>query len=328
MGALAYEMLAGRPPFTAPTAQALLAAQITQAPEPVARHRPTVPPGLNAVIMRCLEKRAADRWQSAAELVPQLDAMSTPSSGTMPVTAASVVSAGTERAIRRGHPVRVAVLFLLSSVVVLALVWTLVRRLGLPDWVLWAAAGLLAIGLPIMLVTGLHERQRAVARTTGLVFGSATGPEGWLTWRKALFGGGLAFGALAIVAGAYTAMRLLGIGPVGTLVASGVLKDREPLVLADFENRTADSTLGPSLTEAFRVDLEPVAHHPADGCLLDRRRLAADGAHRERESPGAARPRARRARGHQGRGDRPDRPGREGIRALRPISSVRRTGTY
>jgi eukaryotic-like serine/threonine-protein kinase len=34
-----------------------------------------------------------------------------------------------------------------------------------------------------------------------------------------------------------------------------VLKDREPLVLADFENRTADSTLGPSLTEAFRVDL-------------------------------------------------------------------------
>jgi len=38
-------------------------------------------------------------------------------------------------------------------------------------------------------------------------------------------------------------------------VASGVLKDREPLVLADFENRSADSTLGPSLTEAFRVDL-------------------------------------------------------------------------
>ena len=77
-------------------------------------------------------------------------------------------------------------------------------------------------------------------------------------------------------------MRLLGIGPVGTLVASGVLKDREPLVLADFENRTADSTLGPSLTEAFRVDLSqsPTVR------LLDasggRRRAAAHGAHRER----------------------------------------------
>ncbi|MEO7986458.1 MAG: hypothetical protein ABI766_07980, partial [Gemmatimonadales bacterium] len=35
----------------------------------------------------------------------------------------------------------------------------------------------------------------------------------------------------------------------------GVLKDREPILLADFENRAADSTLGPSVTEAFRVDL-------------------------------------------------------------------------
>src|SRR5437879_13791197 len=50
-------------------------------------------------------------------------------------------------------------------------------------------------------------------------------------------------------------MRVLGIGPVGTLVASGVLEKRDRLVLADFENRTTDSTLGPSLTEALRVDL-------------------------------------------------------------------------
>src|SRR2546430_9447310 len=38
-------------------------------------------------------------------------------------------------------------------------------------------------------------------------------------------------------------------------LASGVLAQRDRLVLADFENRTADSTLGPSLTEALRVDL-------------------------------------------------------------------------
>src|SRR2546422_3943098 len=50
-------------------------------------------------------------------------------------------------------------------------------------------------------------------------------------------------------------MRQLGIGPVGTLVASGVLAQRDRLVLADFENRTTDSTRGPSLTEALRVDL-------------------------------------------------------------------------
>jgi tetratricopeptide (TPR) repeat protein len=182
--------------------------------------------------------------------------MSTPSSGTMPVTAQTVISTGTEQAIRRGNPVRVALLFAIASVVVIGIVWLLVHRLGLPDWVLYGAVALLLLGLPIMLLTGWQERQRAVARTTGMyVSAQPTGIARWFTWRKALIGGGLAFGALAVLAAAYTAMRLLGIGPVGTLVASGVLKDREPLVLADFENRSADSTLGPSLTEAFRVDL-------------------------------------------------------------------------
>src|SRR5881409_4499281 len=42
LGSLAYEMLAGRTPFTAPTPQALLAAHITQTPEPVSKHRPAV----------------------------------------------------------------------------------------------------------------------------------------------------------------------------------------------------------------------------------------------------------------------------------------------
>src|SRR5262249_32743221 len=157
--------------------------QITQMPEPVAQHRPTVPPGLNAVIMRCLQKRAADRWQSAAEIVPQLDAMSTPSSGTLPVTAPAVISTGTEQAIRRGDPVRVAGLFILVSLVVLGVVWALVQRLGLPYWVLGGAGGLLAMGLPIMLATGVHERRRALARTSGYAAAPASGLEGWLTWR-------------------------------------------------------------------------------------------------------------------------------------------------
>jgi eukaryotic-like serine/threonine-protein kinase len=78
VGALGYEMLAGRPPFLAPT---------PQASEPVARVRASVPPALAAVIMRCLEKRPADRWQSADELLHQLEAMATPSGGTAPTQA-------------------------------------------------------------------------------------------------------------------------------------------------------------------------------------------------------------------------------------------------
>ncbi len=97
------------------------------------------------------------------------------------------------------------------------------------------------------------ERRRALAGTSGQV--SPEGLHHWLTWRKALTGGVVGFAGLGLATGGYMAMRVLGIGPVGTLVASGVLAQRDRLVLADFENRSADSTLGPSLTEALRVDL-------------------------------------------------------------------------
>jgi tetratricopeptide (TPR) repeat protein len=91
-GVLAYELLTGRPPFTATTPHQLLAAHVTQAADPITRHRLAVPPALEALVMRCLEKRPADRWQNADELIPHLEAALTPSGGltptsVMPVTA-------------------------------------------------------------------------------------------------------------------------------------------------------------------------------------------------------------------------------------------------
>ena len=255
VGVLAYEMLCGRTPFVAATPQAMLAAHITQAPEPVLQHRRTVSPALSAAIMRCLEKRAADRWQSAAELAAQLEAATTPSGGHAPTGAGPAVSSATEAAIRQGHPGRVAALFVAGSALVLAAVYLLVYRLGLPDWVLYGAGILLLVGLPITLMAGIQERRRAQERTSGLTVPTPAGLAPWASWRRALIGGGLAFAGLGVLAAGYTAMRLFGIGPVGTLVASGVLEQREPLILADFENRSPDSTLGQSLTEAFRVDL-------------------------------------------------------------------------
>jgi tetratricopeptide (TPR) repeat protein len=256
VGVMGYEMLAGRTPFTAPSPQAMLAAHITQAPEPVAKVRPAVSPALNAVLMRCLEKRAADRWQSAAELLSQLEAALTPSGGQAPTATTAAISSGTEEAIRRYHPGRVALLFTAASAGVLGLVWVLVHRFGLPDWVFTGAIVLLLIGLPIMLVTGYIERRRALARASGRVVTTPSGGlHGWLTWRNAVRGGVLAFAGLGLVTMVYTAMRLLGIGPVGTLVASGRLSERDRLIVADFENRTADSSLGTSVSEAFRIDL-------------------------------------------------------------------------
>jgi len=97
LGALGYEMLTGRPPFTGATPQQVLTAQVTEAPEPVSKRRATVPPALAALVMRCLEKSAADRWQTAAELVQQLEVMATPSGGTTPTAAHPVTGAPRRR---------------------------------------------------------------------------------------------------------------------------------------------------------------------------------------------------------------------------------------
>jgi serine/threonine-protein kinase len=72
-GVLAYEMLAGRPPFTADTGHAILTAHLTQQPEPLATHRPAVTPALAELVMRCLEKRPADRWQRAGDVLARLE---------------------------------------------------------------------------------------------------------------------------------------------------------------------------------------------------------------------------------------------------------------
>ncbi|WP_284349538.1 serine/threonine-protein kinase [Roseisolibacter agri] len=93
-GVLAYELLTGQPPFVGRTPQGLLAAHVTEAPEPVARRRASVPPALAALVMRCLEKRAADRPQSAQEVVQALDTISTPSGGSVPTTAVRVSADG------------------------------------------------------------------------------------------------------------------------------------------------------------------------------------------------------------------------------------------
>ncbi len=220
----------------------MLAAQVTATPDPVTQHRDSVPPALAALIMRCLAKHPADRPQSADDVLGQLEAMATPTGATL--SEQSPISSGTQAALRRSHPVRVATLFGFAALGVLSLVRLLVRVLGLPDWAFAGAVGLAAAALPFMLWTGAVERRRARA-----------GAPHWLTWRRALVSAGSGFGLLGLVTATHAAMRQLGIGPMGTLVASGVLAERDRLVLADFENRTRDSTLGPSLTEALRVDL-------------------------------------------------------------------------
>ena len=76
-GIVAYEVLTGMPPFAAKTAQATLAAHITQSPQAIHEKRTDIPPALASLIMKCLEKKPEDRPQSANEVLQVLDSLTT-----------------------------------------------------------------------------------------------------------------------------------------------------------------------------------------------------------------------------------------------------------
>jgi serine/threonine-protein kinase len=66
-------MLTGRPPFERGSSQQLMAAHATEEPDPVVKRRRNTPPALAALVMRCLEKRPADRPRDAEHILLALD---------------------------------------------------------------------------------------------------------------------------------------------------------------------------------------------------------------------------------------------------------------
>jgi serine/threonine-protein kinase len=72
-GAIMYELLAGRPPFSGDNWMAVMAGHLTRTPEPLSKLNPEVPPALDAIIRKALRRYAENRYQSAAELLRDLD---------------------------------------------------------------------------------------------------------------------------------------------------------------------------------------------------------------------------------------------------------------
>jgi serine/threonine-protein kinase len=73
LGCVLYEMLAGEPPYTGPTAQAVIARALTETPRPIHPMRAGVPEAVDAVIGKAMAVTAADRYASAAEFARALE---------------------------------------------------------------------------------------------------------------------------------------------------------------------------------------------------------------------------------------------------------------
>ena len=142
LGVVGYRMLAGKLPFAAETAREFLAHHAITPPEPLDSVA-TVPRGLSEAVMRCLEKRPGDRWQTTDELLaalrPTVRYASSPAIPGLPVEAVTTAPSAPPKvpAAAKGRRAAVAV----GAVVMAsaALVWFVARWSDLRRWEATAA---------------------------------------------------------------------------------------------------------------------------------------------------------------------------------------------
>ncbi len=260
VGAMAYELLAGQPVFAGRTAPRMLAAHMSEAPKPIADFRPDIPAGLGELVMKCLEKDPVRRPQGAGELVLALDTTSGGSLSAMPP-----ILMGGPGMFRKALGIYAA-----AFVIVAVLAKAAIVGIGLPDWVFPGSLIVMALGLPIVLWTGYVQRvtRRALAATPtytpggspslaakGTMATMALRASPHISWYRTARGGLYAFGVFVGLIAVFMAMRAFGIGPAASLISSGKMGARERVILADFKSPATDSTLGPTVTDAFRTDL-------------------------------------------------------------------------
>ena len=209
--------------------------------------------------MRCIERSPDDRPQQGADIVKILDSVTSSSSS----TAAPVILAGGQ--IRLGRAVGI---WAAATLLVALTAWAATAVIGLPEWVLPGSAGVMLLGLPIILFTAYVQRTayRAYTATPSFTPGGNTATHGTMatlaikasphvSWRRTWLGGAVAVGAFAALVIAFMVMRAFGIGPAGSLIGKGTFGAKETIVVADFKSPASDSSLGVTAAEALRTDL-------------------------------------------------------------------------
>jgi hypothetical protein len=170
-----YEMVAGEPPFTGPTARSIITRSLTETPRSLTISRTGLSSTVDSAIMKALAKSPADRYANAQQMVAALD------------RAQEGVRSGTSEYPIPAGPTTTQVwgLFALGCMGMLALVSAIIRQWSLPRWTIGFAVGLLAVGAVVLVLTGRMEARRRSG-------GSTPGLGRFFTWRFATLGGMLA----------------------------------------------------------------------------------------------------------------------------------------
>jgi serine/threonine-protein kinase len=123
LGCVLYEMLAGDPPYAAPSPQAMMARKLSESPPRLSATRETIAPALESVVRRALARLPADRFDSPLEFATAAATAVTPG-----LTEPTVAAEAGARPWWRGAPAGV----LAAGILVLALagVVGLVRQMG------------------------------------------------------------------------------------------------------------------------------------------------------------------------------------------------------
>jgi Tol biopolymer transport system component len=151
LGAVLYEMLAGEPPVTGPTAQAMIAKLMTERPVRLRVVRSSVPEAVDAAVVKALDKTPADRFASAGDFARALDVRPALGAGTEPT-----VVLPARRSRRR--------LWAILGVALLAIVV--------------AAGAFVAAGRRAKPTESFALRDRTQLTFSGTVFVSAVSPDG------------------------------------------------------------------------------------------------------------------------------------------------------
>ena len=258
-GCMAYEVLAGRPPFHGRTPARILGAHMGEVPKPVAELRPDAPAALCELVMRCLAKDVDARPQSAAEVIAALNGV-TSGSG-MPALPPVLLHG--PQAFQRALG-----LYVLSVIAVAGIAKAATLTIGLPSWVLPGALVIMALGLPVILFTGYVQSvaRRVLTATPALTPGGGRAPQGTMatialaasphvSWKRTTRGGLFALGGFVALIIAFMVMRAFGVGPVGSLFAAGKLNQRDVVLVSDFNVSRADSSVGSVVAEGVRANL-------------------------------------------------------------------------